>query len=43
MFRNINAEHWDHPREYGENLFIVLFLWVLLGPSPRIRGEFLRD
>ena len=30
----------DHPREYGENVRLILMLSGGQGPSPRIRGEF---
>ena len=29
----------DHPREYGENLMMKNHSGMILGPSPRIRGE----
>ena len=34
-----NQEFWDHPREYGENLMTLCLMHLLLGSSPRIRGE----
>ena len=33
----------DHPREYGENVVLVLVLLVVVGSSPRIRGESLKE
>ena len=30
---------WDHPREYGENFDRRSFLSLVVGSSPRIRGE----
>ena len=31
--------HWDHPREYGENMMHNLIAAIQDGSSPRIRGE----
>ena len=31
--------HWDHPREYGENIKLGFGELVSAGSSPRIRGE----
>ena len=31
--------HWDHPREYGENVSKLTAKQRALGSSPRIRGE----
>ena len=33
----------DHPREYGENAADERERELLEGPSPRIRGEFVRS
>ena len=33
----------DHPREYGENTWMVMNAWLTSGSSPRIRGESLED
>ena len=32
-------DHWDHPREYGENQLGRRALWLSTGSSPRIRGK----
>ena len=37
--KRMAAREWDHPREYGENMFQVFIGLVNWGSSPRIRGE----
>ena len=37
----LDAWDWsDHPREYGENAVVSQRTHLLMGPSPRIRGEY---
>ena len=38
--RVVLVSQWDHPREYGENYGAIMTAACLLGPSPRIRGEY---
>ena len=38
--RRMVARRRDHPREYGENSWTTRYRQLLLGSSPRIRGEY---